>query len=88
MLHVYRKVLYFINHFESNEINKNFRTSNNQYSIKILAPDVFNYEYLKSKSWRRAKKIRKLFRDYKSPSIFVIENRVCVNRRCSTIINN
>ena len=48
-------------HSKINETLTNFRTSDNQFLIKILAPDVFDYGDSKSESWHRAKKIREVF---------------------------
>ena len=36
---------------------KNFRTTNNQFLKKILAPEVFNYVDSKSKNGHRAKNL-------------------------------
>ena len=68
--------------------DKNFCTSDNQFLIKFLTPDVFDYGDSKSESWHRAKKNREVFMVIKSPrALFsVIENRVCFGRRFETII--
>ena len=62
--------------------------TDNQFLIKVLAPDVFDYGDSKSKSWYRAKKIREVFMVNKSArALFsVMENRVCFGRRFKTII--
>ena len=52
---------------------------------KMLAPDVFEYEDSKSKSWHRAKKFEKYLWTT-NPSFAVIKNRVFIHRRFSTII--
>ena len=68
--------------------DKKFCTSDNQFLIKILAPDVFDYGDSKSESWHLAKKIREVFMVNK-PSrapFAVMENRVCFGRRFKTMI--
>ena len=44
----------------TNEIRQNSCTFDNQFSIKILAFDVFDYEDFKFESWQR-EKIREVF---------------------------
>ena len=68
--------------------DKKFCTSDNQFFIKFLAPDVFDYGDSKSESWQRAKKIREVFMVNKSShALFaVMKNRVCFGRRFKTMI--
>ena len=53
--------------------------------FEILAPAVFDYEDSKSESWHRAKKIREVFLDYKSPPPLFLYRKIVISFRGAVV---
>ena len=73
-------------HSESNEIRQNFRSSDNQLSIKFWLPSFSPMRIINPKVTVQ-NKIREVIMDNQSPTpLFVFKNRVFINRLFTTII--